>query len=282
MNATTLTGEKSADTAISLSEFLESAPPGVNRKISDFKTQQNGTVYYLILPKIRIHCSSEQCGGIRTFSSSSRITIHGNTSTSEFIHYSCQNCNRTYKTYAARLKLGEDAAFKFGEDPSFGPPTPARAMTLIGGDRDLFLKGRRCELQGLGVGAFTYYRRVIEDQRNRIFDEIIRVLEATDSNNPVILEVKSAKEQQQFSTSVDVIKHALPATLLINGENPLRLLHSALSEGVHAMSDEDCLALATAVRTVLFEFSERLAQTLRDDAQLAEAVKLLSKPKQTN
>lgn len=154
-------------------------------------------------------------------------------------------------------------------------------MTLIGGDRDLFLQGRRCELQGLGIGAFTYYRRVIEDQRNRIFDEIIRVLEKTDPSNKVIAEIKAAKNEQQFSKSIDAIKNALPSSLLVNGQNPLRLLHSAFSEGVHALTDEECLALATAARTVLFEFSERLAQALSDDAALAQAVALLNKPKVT-
>ena len=41
-------------------------------------------------------------------------------------------------------------------------------MKLVGPDRDDFLKGRRCENQGLGVGAFIYYRRVVENQKNRI------------------------------------------------------------------------------------------------------------------
>jgi len=154
-------------------------------------------------------------------------------------------------------------------------------MTLIGGDRELFLKGRRCELQGLGVGAFTYYRRVIEDQRNRIFDEIIRVLEKIDPSNEIIAEVRAAKNEQQFGKSIDTIKRALPSSLLVNGQNPLRLLHSAFSEGVHALSDEQCLELATAARTVLFEFSERLAQALSDDAALTQAVALLNKPKAT-
>jgi hypothetical protein len=105
------------------------------------------------------------------------------------------------------------------------------------------------------------------------------VLETTDPTNEVIADIKAAKHEQQFSKSIEAIKHAMPSSLLVNGQNPLRLLHSALSEGMHAMSDSECLAIAAAARTVLFEFSDRLAQALRDDAELSKAVALLNKPK---
>ena len=52
--------------------------------------------------------------------------------------------------------FGTVGALKFGEFPAFGPPVPPRVLSLIGPDKDLFLKGRRSEIQGLGVGAFAY------------------------------------------------------------------------------------------------------------------------------
>ena len=60
-------------------------------------------------------------------------------------------------------------------DPPFGPPTPARVITLIGPDKEYYLKGRRAENQGMGIGAFSYYRRVVENQKNRIIDEVITI-----------------------------------------------------------------------------------------------------------
>ena len=63
--------------------------------------------------------------------------------------------------------------------------------------------------------------------------------------------------------------------MLINGHNPLNLLHSALSKGVHNYDDDKCLELATSIRTILFDFVERLALALKDDAKLNAAVKRL-------
>jgi hypothetical protein len=67
----------------------------------------------------------------------------------------------------------------------------------------------------------------------------------------------------------------MPQILLINGHNPLTLLHSALSGGLHDQSDEECLALATSIRVIMTELAERLGQALKDEAELNAAVSQL-------
>ncbi len=64
----------------------------------------------------------------------------------------------------------------------------------------------------------------------------------------------------------------MPQVLLINGHNPLQLLHSALSEGLHGRSDAHCLDLAGSIRVVLAELSERLTLALKDEAELNRAL----------
>jgi hypothetical protein len=64
----------------------------------------------------------------------------------------------------------------------------------------------------------------------------------------------------------------MPQALLINGHNPLTILHSALSDGLHAQTDEHCLELAHDVRVVLAELADRLGQALKDEAELTQAV----------
>jgi len=167
---------------------------------------------------------------------------------------------------------------KFGEVPAFGPPTPARVISLVGPQKDLYLKGRRAEHQGMGIAAFAYYRRVIDDQRARIFDEIIKVCQRLSADESIIRELMAAKSETQFSKAVESVKHGIPQALFINGQNPLTLLHSALSEGIHGKSDEECLEDATNIRIVMAEFAERMGQALKDEAELSTAVsRLLSK-----
>ncbi|MEZ5489594.1 MAG: hypothetical protein R3F50_04645 [Gammaproteobacteria bacterium] len=260
-------------------EFLETTPPGKEVVIKEFTSVSQRT-HYILRPDLHLHCGTKQCEGIRFYESRKSNWVSIENYNNEYLTYLCRNCKRSLKTFSIRAKYVVDEkkwiVSKFGEKPAFGPPTPARAFNLIGGERDLFLLGRRNENQGMGIGAFVYYRRVIESQKIRIFDELIRVISKISPEDQVLAELELAKKETQFTKGVEAIKHALPQSLNINGYNPLTLLHSALSEGVHEHSDEECLELASSVRTVLFEFAERLGQALKEEAELNAAVNRLA------
>jgi len=236
------------------------------------------------MPEITLHCETEKtCGGNRVFKTAVSSVFAKKERKLLFVPYECKNCSTTTKTFALWIMMGEDMAsgkaLKYGEQPAFGPPTPARVISLIGPQKELFLKGRRAENQGMGIAAFAYYRRVIEDQKDRIFDEIIKVCNRLSAGQPIIDELVNAKTETQFSKAVDAVKLAIPQALLINGHNPLTLLHSALSEGLHAQTDEECLEIATSIRLVMADFAERVGQALRDEAQLTTAVTRLLRKK---
>jgi len=78
---------------------------------------------------------------------------------------------------------------------------------------------------------------------------------------------------RQFSKAIDQVKSAIPQVLLIDGQhNPLTLLHTALSEGLHDHSDEECLEIAQDIRLVLTELAERASTALREEAELEKSV----------
>jgi hypothetical protein len=202
------------------------------------------------------------------------------------VTYSCRNCQEKFKRYALALSADKERngefyfghAFKLGEHPPFGPPTPARMLRLIQEDRELFLIGRRAETQGMGIGAFAYYRRVVDNQKRRLFQKIIDVAKRLDAPVAQIKELESERDNWQFTGSVEAIKGVVPQALLIKGHNPMTLLHRALSAGLHAQTDEQCLEVAKSIRVVLIEFAERAAQVLKDHAELDTAVSRLLSP----
>lgn len=271
----------------SISEFLESNPPNQLIHISDLAVWKSPGQYstnknIMRTPELQLHCSHESCNGTRFFRCISGRCEYLKSSDYEFFYitYQCSNCQKTEKTFSLAAKVNADGdphgeCYKFGELPTYGPPVPPRLIKLIGPDRDEFLKGRRCENQGLGIGAFIYYRRVVENQKNRILGEIIKVSEKIGAPEDKIKTLHDAVKETQFSKALKMAKDAIPESLLINGHSPILLLHSALSEGVHALSDEQCLELASSVRVVLSELSERLSQALKDEAELTKALSTL-------
>ncbi|MGB7925566.1 MAG: hypothetical protein WCF57_20175 [Pyrinomonadaceae bacterium] len=278
-------------------EFLESSPPSALIIISDLYAGNRFGGWCVAQPDIHLYCESESCNGPRFFQCrSDEINAKGEAHFF-FLRYLCRNCLVTTKTFAisARMlepyklipeigghrmvgggKTGE--AYKFGEIPAFGPPTPGRVISLIGPDKEHFLRGRRAENQGLGIGAFAYYRRVVENQKGRLIQEIASVAKRLGVDTEILKQFEKAKNETQFSKAIDDIKGAIPQSLLIQGHNPLSLLHKALSEGIHAQSDKECLDIATSIRVVLTELAERISVALKDEAELKQAVSRLLNP----
>ena len=269
----------------SIVDFLEGTPPNRTSNISDMsaKKSDSGLIYKNVIqtPEIQLHCPNESCNGVRFY----RCTAGaGKTLKTQFdlfyLTYKCSNCQQHTKTFSLagmieQVGHPEGKLRKIGELPNYGPPTPSRLIKLIGPDREVFLKGRLCENQGLGIGAFIYYRRVVEKQKDRILSEIIKVSEKIGASQEKIDSLQAAITETQFSKALEIAKETIPESLLINGHNPLKLLHSVLSDGVHEKSDERCLELASSIRVILSELSERLSQALKDDAELKKALNTL-------
>jgi hypothetical protein len=282
---------KPEEDPISFSEFLESRPPSQRlTKIKDMLTVRTSDagpspaiIVTLSTPDLQLHCSSDPCNGLRFFRyHSGDKNIRGSVKT--YLTYLCSNCQtqtKIFSLYARVAKIGKSSTtghcLKFGEMPAFGPMTPSRLLKLFDGDRELFLKGRQCENHDLGVGAFVYYRRVVENHKDRIIGEIIKVCEKVKAPADMIGLLQAAKKENQFSKAVESIKDAIPESLRIDGHNPLTLLYKALSEGVHDKTDEECLELARDIRLVLAELSERLASALKNEDELKTAVSRLLK-----
>lgn len=121
---------------------------------------------------------------------------------------------------------------------------------------------------------------MVENHKSQILGEIIRVAQKLEVPADKLQTLEDAKNEKQFSKAVESAKDAIPQSLLINGQNPLTLLYSALSIGIHEQTDEKCLELAHDVRVVLVELSERLGQALKDEAELDLAVSRLMKARQ--
>ncbi|MBR1171209.1 hypothetical protein JQ571_29820 [Bradyrhizobium liaoningense] len=274
---------------MTFADFLQSMPPGQSARITDAveRDQSAPRRFEITAPALWLHCTSDICNGPRIFRFLDGFRYYEldpeKGPSNRYFTYLCSNCRRKTKMFSLSVSPGKDAnppaAFctKFGEIPAFGTPTPNRLLRLFGSDSKIFLKGRQCENHGLGIGAFSYYRRVVENHKDQLFSEIIKV--AAKIAPDTVAALQAAKEQHQFLNALDAVKDVFPQGLLINGHNPLTLLHSALSEGLHAHTDEQCLQAAHDIRIVLAELTDRMGQALKNEAELTSAVARLTQRK---
>jgi hypothetical protein len=277
--------EPAAELATSLADFLEKTPPDTTLRVGSLAVTNPYGRLILDESDIRLPCDSQGCAGkgeLQFAHTSDSTYLTGGKWKFDFVTYTCRNCQNKRKVFALAALLDSSgfsgSVMKLGEIPAFGPQVPARVITLIGPDREIFLKGRRSENHGLGIGAFGYYRRVVENQKTRIIQEMAKVAKKLGAPESDLRLFEVAVKETQFSLAIDKIKAAIPSALRIDGHNPLTLLHDALSDGLHARSDEECLEYAREIRLVLTELAERMAQVLKENSELRDAVsKLLAR-----
>ncbi len=268
--------------------FLVETPPGKRCVISGGFASQDVTGGEVRVGALLLHCAG--CNDKKFFDPITpnfrfHYKVGGSTSSSPMqpnvvdclLKYKCRDC--ACKKLIAVLLEGHDNNFnalKFGEHPPFGEMLPGRLISLIGPDRDLFLKGQRCERQGLGIGAYAYYRRVVENQWDRLIARIETAAERLRAPERVTQAIAKAKGKWRFGDAVDSLKDAIPDQLRIDGHNPLILLYRPLSLGLHELSEEECLEQAHSIRLVLAKLAENMAAALADDAELKAAVSKLA------
>ena len=193
--------------------------------------------------------------------------------------YMCVACKMHARYFF--LKFGEKSNYvmKVGQEPPWSVAIDRDLARMLGAYADTYHKGLISESQSYGIGAFAYYRRVVEDLIDQLLDEIGALLHGQE-HDTYAEALERAKKTRVAQDKIDLVKDLLPPFLRPDGINPLGVLHTVLSEGLHAHSDEDCVALAATTREALvFLVSQVLSHKAASKTFTKNIRKLLEKKK---
>ena len=258
--------------------FASAPPPPLGSNVKHTERHQ----WNFKTSHIQLHCDRDD--GLRRFNpclskiSTADIDVTS-TRTYKFITYQCRDCQTAQKTFAVVINRFNDddvEAMKLGEFPPFSAPISSRIQQLLSeSNMELYRKGVRSEAQGLGLGAATYFRRIVEGQWTLLVMEIRRAAERFGVKDLSVYD--AAIKETQFSKAVKTLGDAIPEKLLISdGKNPLTLLHRPLSKQLHGLTDEACLQQAADIRIVLTALLENIADVLKDRDELTRAAERLT------
>jgi hypothetical protein len=239
-------------------EFLEEYP--LYRKLRVTTTPQTLNV----MPKVRIKMACPVCKDDQTFSMTNEFWDAAYSaaapSAGEVVRlvYRCQHCTDFRRVFYVKFGESGDWMMKIGQDPPWEVSTDAEIERLLGEHASLYKKGLVCESQGYGIGAFGYYRRIVEEIVDDLLDEISPLIDESEraKYDAALVQTKATIVTQE---KIELVKDLLPSILRPDGMNPLSELHSALSEGLHARSDDECLELAAIVRDILVYLTHQVA-----------------------
>ena len=129
--------------------------------------------------------------------------------------------------------------------------------------RSLYKKGLINRNEGFGLGALTYIRRVVEDKTNELIEVAAKLAESHDVEAKIVEQIrKAAIERATYDQKLKIAATVLPKSLLIEGINPLLTLYGLVSEGVHGLTEAECIAVADETTSVFeYIFANLRAQT---------------------
>jgi hypothetical protein len=252
-------------------EFLERYP--LYRK---FTINLPGASKPIEAPSIHMYCPV--CKSDQTFN------LYGGKYTSPFIDvppegvdaitYCCASCEKFKRYFLLKFDPQGKYIMKVGQEPPW-EITPDRTLEkTLGAHAEYYKKGLVCESQSYGIGAFAYYRRIVEE----VIDDLLAAipdLMGGEERERYIQALEQTKKTTVTQDKIDLVKDLLPSILRPSGMNPLATLHGVLSEGLHSESDEHCIELAMGIREVLVFLVNQIAISQAAAAGFTESMRKL-------
>lgn len=215
-----------------------------------------------VLPAINMECV--KCKLVRTFHAADPIFSkypieYGDPSNQEekmpkrlvLIEYVCSACTDLVLSFLIRFSEKADSFMKVGQYPPWSiKPDPA-LREAVGVHLPTLQKGIVNESQGYGIGAFAYYRRIVEEVVDSLLTDISSLIEGKQEKVEYEQKLANVRESKSGEAKIQVVKDLLPSVLRPKNLNPLAVLYEALSKGLHSKSDEECLDLASMIRESL-------------------------------
>lgn len=163
---------------------------------------------------------------------------------------------------------------KIGQFPPF-QITPDHDLISFLNDEDAenYKKALICRSQNYGIGAFAYLRRIVENEIIRIIEDLSKI-ERPESQKIQSL-LNSYKQNHIMQNLIEGVYEYLPNSLKSLGNNPLKVLYSQLSGGIHEFSEEECSKKAEQLDTLLKFVVKKIREESSEVVEAREAIKKL-------
>ena len=113
------------------------------------------------------------------------------------------------------------SVMKVGQYPPWSIEPEPSVKVALGVHLEDYKKGKINESQGYGVGAFAYYRRIVENLIDDLLNDIGELLRGDADHAAYVTKLADVRECHTAEAKIDVVKDLIPAPLRQGGSNPL-------------------------------------------------------------
>lgn len=202
------------------------------------------------------------------------MTVNALKSGTSYFTFSCVSCRKSHREYLVEQVLDEETIRiqKYGELPRSKLIRNRVLQKFLKDDLDNYEKAIVCLSHEYGVAAFAYFRRVVENNISALLDLLQEDAKSSGSDKSILDALADLRKDTPMSEKIKIANLALPNHLKPDGLNPLGRLYQVLSEGVHSLSEAECLQKATATSECLAFLISELASRAEHRARFKSLV----------
>lgn len=254
-----------------LPAFLVSAPLYRAQAFKDFSVRQHQSGTYQVSAPPLVDRECPTCGLTKWKFAMGAYAAEVSERTLDHLSYVCKNCEKHhFDVWIIWWRAGAGPTFvKAGQYPKLEVSIPKEFEKALGDKRSLYIKGMTSRHAGYGIGALTYFRRVIEDTTDEMLALLEDAMKATNADAAAIETLQKARGGKRFEEKVKIAAEVMPAHLRPGGINPFGDLYELVSIGLHDLTDEECCDIVDAMdRSLKFIYTQ--LKTHAEDAKAYE------------
>ncbi len=232
-----------------IKDFLETAPLYSWKTFSQPEKPRNN----IYINEVEEFC--ETCSQVKPFQNKISYGGDGGIMYSGHSAYSftCVSCDDEKHTFwVQRLVTERNIKLqKVGQLPRKKLERDSKLQKFFKSDADYYEKALISLNNGYGIAAFAYFRRIVESNILSLLDLLASDVDPKDKTSPFKSAIDQLRIESPMSDKIKIANNALPEYLKPDGLNPLGKIYGLLSEGVHSLSDEQCLTKAENLQACL-------------------------------
>jgi uncharacterized protein YfkK (UPF0435 family) len=193
------------------------------------------------------------------------------------LHYQCTGCNEEKYDTWVEVDYENKWLQKVGQLPMWLPRIDRDVEKELGEDSELYKKALRNMAEGYGIGACAYLRRLLEKYINPLLELLYEVKKDQGASEEELADIKNVITKKDFTSKTEYAAEIAPASILLEGFNPLKEIHNRLSVGLHVLDEEKANEYAMVVRDALEFVIRRLRREHEERKTYAEKLKDIRK-----
>ena len=164
--------------------------------------------------------------------------------------FQCTFCSKKAHFWI-ELNSTENWLRKVGQNPPWSIEIESDLKKYLGQNETFYKKGLICLSQSFGLGACSYFRRVVENEINPLLNLLIKKKKDEGDSNENIEEYQKIKDGKSFTDKTKLAYEITPESLIIDGVNPFKELHDLLSQGIHSKTEDECIKIALKTKEII-------------------------------